>query len=80
MLIFTLNRFMFLFLFKFRNEILETMNMKNIDDLLKTLMSDYLKRKRHECGLSGKKLGRLLNLSQQHISRYERGKLTIPLS
>lgn len=33
----------------------------------------FLRKKRIELGLTGKDLGKLLNISQQQISRYERG-------
>jgi len=33
----------------------------------------FLRKKRIEQGLTGKNLGELLNISQQQISRYERG-------
>lgn len=37
------------------------------------LIRDYLKRQHHNNNLSVKKLAKLMNLSQQQISRYERG-------
>ncbi|QZY66601.1 helix-turn-helix domain-containing protein (plasmid) [Providencia rettgeri] len=40
---------------------------------LSKLIGDYLKRQRHNNDLSGKELAKLMNLSQQQISRYERG-------
>ncbi|WP_299998414.1 helix-turn-helix transcriptional regulator [uncultured Cedecea sp.] len=51
-----------------------------IDDRVNMLMSGYFKSKRLERGLTGKQIGELLCVSQQHISRYERGETTIPLS
>ncbi|MEY0768322.1 helix-turn-helix domain-containing protein [Providencia huaxiensis] len=33
----------------------------------------FLRKKRIEIGLTGKDLGKLLNISQQQVSRYERG-------
>lgn len=55
------------------------MNKQNVGNKVNTLMSNYLKKKRCECGLSGKELGQLLCISQQHVSRYERGETVIPL-
>lgn len=49
---------------------------KNIN----VLAGRYLKRKRIEQGLTGAELGRLLYISQQQISRYERGVNTITLN
>ncbi|WP_300004056.1 helix-turn-helix transcriptional regulator [uncultured Cedecea sp.] len=51
-----------------------------IDDRLNMLMSSYFKSKRLERGLTGKQMGKLLCVSQQQISRYERGETVIPLS
>lgn len=56
------------------------MEKESLDDTINSLMSHYFKSKRLECGLSGKQLGELLCISQQHISRYERGETAIPLS
>ncbi len=47
---------------------------------INVLAGRYLKRKRIEQGLTGSELGRLLYISQQQISRYERGVNTISLS
>ncbi|MGG4661826.1 helix-turn-helix domain-containing protein [Providencia vermicola] len=56
------------------------MKKENIEDTINILMGHYFKRKRYECGLTGKEMGELLCVSQQHISRYERGETAIPLS
>lgn len=40
---------------------------------LSTLIGEYLKRQRHNNHLSGAELAKLMGLSQQQISRYERG-------
>ncbi len=56
------------------------MDMQSVDNAIKILISDYFKRKRYECGLTGKEMGELLCLSQQHVSRYERYESNIPLS
>ncbi|MGJ3356005.1 helix-turn-helix domain-containing protein [Providencia sp. Je.9.19] len=56
------------------------MERQYVNDTINTLVSHYFKRKRHECGLTGKQMGELLCVSQQQISRYERGVTSIPLS
>ena len=43
------------------------------------LVGFYLKRKRLELGLTGAQVGKLLYVSQQQISRYERGSNTVTL-
>lgn len=40
---------------------------------LSRLIGDYLKQQRYNNNLSGGELAKLMNLSQQQISRYERG-------
>lgn len=44
------------------------------------LVGQYLKKKRLESGLTGAEIGKLLHISQQQISRYERGENTVSLS
>lgn len=40
---------------------------------------DFIRQKRLALGLTGKGFGRLLNMSQQQISRYERGNTSMTL-
>ncbi len=44
------------------------------------LAGKYIKKNRLKKGLTGVQLGKLLYISQQQISRYERGKNNISLS
>ncbi len=44
------------------------------------LVGQYLRKKRLARGLTGAEMGKLLYISQQQISRYERGENTISLS
>lgn len=39
----------------------------------------FIRQKRVELGLNGSDLGRLLNISQQQVSRYERGMTALTL-
>lgn len=56
------------------------MELENVESMLSKLISAFFKKKRLEFGLTGKQMGALLNVSQQQISRYERGVTAIPLS
>ncbi|WP_272577779.1 helix-turn-helix domain-containing protein [Providencia sp. PROV271] len=46
---------------------------------LSIFIGEYLKQQRHNNELSGKELAKLMNLSQQQISRYERGVTQVNL-
>lgn len=46
---------------------------------LKNDVAFFLRRARRRKGLTGKEFGRLLNVSQQQISRYERGTTSITI-
>ncbi len=50
------------------------------NDTINQLVGRYLKSRRLEYGLTGAEMGRLLFISQQQVSRYERGINTISLS
>lgn len=46
---------------------------------LNEVVGRFIRQKRVELGLNGSDLGRLLNISQQQISRYERGITSLTL-
>lgn len=56
------------------------MEIIKMDSKVNKLIGQYLKKKRLESGLTGAEIGRLLYISQQQISRYERGQNTVSLS
>lgn len=43
------------------------------------IVGRYLKRKRIECDMTGTEISKLLHVSQQQVSRYERGLNNAPL-
>lgn len=55
------------------------MDLQTMNCTVNLLIGNYFKKKRRECGLSGREIGDLLNISQQQISRYERGLSVMPL-
>lgn len=50
---------------------------KNNDLLLRKNIGIYIRNARNDKSLSGKRLGELLNVSQQQISRYENAMTSI---
>ncbi|MCT6518543.1 MULTISPECIES: helix-turn-helix domain-containing protein [Enterobacterales] len=50
---------------------------KNNDLLLRRNIGIYIRNARNDKSLSGKRLGELLNVSQQQISRYENAMTSI---
>lgn len=57
-----------------------SLELEHIDSIINNLIRSYFKCKRRELKLTGKQVGDLLYISQQHISRYERGETKIPFS
>lgn len=56
------------------------LNIRSKDGSLERYVRAVISARRKSMGLSGKELGRRVGLSQQQISRYERGKTSITLS
>ena len=50
-----------------------------MNTIVNTLIGNYLKSKRIEYGMTGAQVGKLLQVSQQQVSRYENGINTISL-
>lgn len=53
------------------------MNVNN--DSLRKDIGEFIKHARKDKSLTGSQLGSLLNVSQQQISRYERGKTSLTI-
>lgn len=59
-------------------------NAKNRDKdkfrILNVEVGEYIRKNRLKKGLSGRELGEIIGVSQQQISRYERGENNISIS
>ncbi|MEX6037835.1 helix-turn-helix domain-containing protein [Providencia hangzhouensis] len=62
------------------NKTNENFNWFNVpDNFFSSYCGSVLKKKRKELGISGLELAKRLNISQQQVSRYERGKNAITI-
>lgn len=61
------------------NYLMDKVEKRMTPNQLNKATGAFIRQKRLELGLNGSELGRLLNISQQQISRYERGATSFTL-